>query len=65
MYSQLVIVTLHGQTQPVLVDLRDGGGRWELEPPNDDEQQEDNDGEEETQIIRYAEDNGCSRRRCA
>ncbi|GJN90498.1 hypothetical protein Rhopal_003509-T1 [Rhodotorula paludigena] len=50
--SQLVIVTLHGQTQPVLVDLRDGGGRWELEPPNDDEQQEDNDGEEETQIIR-------------
>ena len=43
-------MTLHGQTQPVFVDLRDeGGGRWELEPPPDeDEMVEDEDEEMET-----------------
>jgi hypothetical protein len=48
--SKLLVVTLHGQTQPVFVDLRDeGGGRWELEPPPDeDEMAEDEDEEMET-----------------
>ena len=48
--SKLLVVTLHGQTQPVFVDLREeGGGRWELEPPPDeDEVAEDEDEEMET-----------------
>ncbi|KWU47190.1 WD40 repeat-like protein [Rhodotorula sp. JG-1b] len=56
--SKLLVVTLHGQTQPVFVDLRDeGGGRWELEPPPDeDEMVEDEDEEMETirEISTYA-----------
>lgn len=56
--SKLLVVTLHGQTQPVFVDLREeGGGRWELEPPPDeDEVAEDEDEEMETirEISTYA-----------
>ncbi|POY74570.1 hypothetical protein BMF94_2331, partial [Rhodotorula taiwanensis] len=50
--SKLVVVTLHGQTQPVFVDLReDGGGRWELEPPPDEDEMEE-DADEEMETIR-------------
>ncbi|GAA5878946.1 hypothetical protein JCM3774_000668 [Rhodotorula dairenensis] len=50
--SQLLVVTLHGQTQPVFVDLRDeGGGRWELEPPPDEDEVAD-DEDEEMETIR-------------
>lgn len=41
--SKLCIVTLHAQTQPVFVDLREKTeGRWELEvPPEQVEQEEE------------------------
>ncbi|BGP55776.1 chromatin binding protein [Rhodotorula sphaerocarpa] len=50
--SKLLVVTLHGQTQPVFVDLRtSGGGRWELEPPPDEDEM-DEDQEEGMETIR-------------
>ncbi|GAA6003210.1 hypothetical protein JCM10207_001801 [Rhodosporidiobolus poonsookiae] len=51
--SKLLVVTLHGQTQPVFVDLREQvGGRWELETPPDEEEEEDEDDEDAPRIIR-------------
>ncbi|GAA6040189.1 hypothetical protein JCM8097_004172 [Rhodosporidiobolus ruineniae] len=50
--SKMLVVTLHGQTQPVFVDLREElGGRWELETPPDEEEQEEEE-DEEMEIIR-------------
>ncbi|GAA5975983.1 hypothetical protein JCM11641_002858 [Rhodosporidiobolus odoratus] len=51
--SKMLVVTLHGQTQPVFVDLRDEtGGRWELETPPDEEEEEDEEDEDAPRIIR-------------
>ncbi|GAA5885881.1 hypothetical protein JCM6882_004189 [Rhodosporidiobolus microsporus] len=51
--SKMLVVTLHGQTQPVFVDLRDQtGGRWELETPPDEEEEEDEEDEDAPRIIR-------------
>ncbi|KPV74652.1 uncharacterized protein RHOBADRAFT_53613 [Rhodotorula graminis WP1] len=51
--SKMLVATLHGQTQPLFIDLREeGGGRWELEPPADDEEEDDEDDEEGSTIIR-------------
>jgi len=48
----MLVATLHGQTQPVFVDLREeGGGRWELEPPPDEEDEEDEDEDEGSMIV--------------
>lgn len=48
----MLVVTLHGQTQPVFVDLREGGGRWELEPPPDEEEVQEEEDDEDMEIIR-------------
>ncbi|BGP16354.1 hypothetical protein JCM10213_004895 [Rhodosporidiobolus nylandii] len=51
--SKMLVVTLHGQTQPVFVDLRQGtGGRWELETPPDEEEEDDEEDEDAPRIIR-------------
>ncbi|BGP08186.1 chromatin binding protein [Rhodotorula toruloides] len=50
--SKMLVVTLHGQTQPVFVDLREGGGRWELEPPPDEEEVQEEEDDEDMEIIR-------------
>jgi hypothetical protein len=51
--SNMLVVTLHGQTQPVFVDLREQSqGRWELETPPDEEEEEDDDDEDAPRIIR-------------
>ncbi|KAM0752903.1 WD40 repeat-like protein [Meredithblackwellia eburnea MCA 4105] len=40
--SKMLVVTLQGQVQPVFVDLRTEGGRWNLEPiVEEDEEDED------------------------
>jgi hypothetical protein len=50
----MLVVTLHGQTQPVFVDLREQTqGRWELETPPDEEEEEDEDDEDAPRIIRF------------
>ncbi|GAA5850393.1 hypothetical protein JCM8547_001861 [Rhodosporidiobolus lusitaniae] len=50
--SKMLVVTLNGQTQPVFVDLREGGGRWELETPPDEDEEEDEEDEDAPRIIR-------------
>ena len=44
--SKMLVVTLHGQVQPVFVDLREGGGRWELEASGEEVEGDDEDEEE-------------------
>lgn len=46
----MLVVTLAAQIQPVFVDLREKGGRWDLEVPTEhDEEDED---EEATKKLR-------------
>lgn len=48
MFSQLLVVTLAGQVEPVFVDLRpEIGGRWLLEAVVEEVQHDEDDEEEE------------------
>ena len=48
----MLVVTLHGQVQPVFVDLRPDGGRWELEASVEDPEADDEEEEEGTRKLR-------------
>jgi COMPASS component SWD1 len=52
-YSKMLIVTLHGQVQPVFVDLRaDIGGRWELETPPEETEEDEEDEDDAPKKIK-------------
>lgn len=51
--SKLLVVTLHAQVQPVFVDLRKQGGRWELATPPVEGELEDEEDEEVPKKSRF------------
>lgn len=42
----MLVVTLHAQVQPVFVDLRKNGGRWELKVEEEEEEEDEEDEDE-------------------